>query len=835
MVITQKKQVYGIDEQRDLQAALISREARPLRVRFREGVWQNARIVIVLTALYIGICPWFYVLPNLVEVLSVFLIGFTLYARGLRPKPFFRVPLKDTKKGDEEDAGIIYFGSDPNDGREAWFSDSDLRTHCVVFGTTGSGKTMFLLSMFYQALLIGSGAIYVDGKADNTVWWMAYALARRLGREDDILVINYLTGGLQKGLQTGDDGRAILGRRTNTTNPLADVAPEQARSLIVGLMRESSGEGEMWKGRASAMLGGLLKALCEMRDKELIVLGINEVRSRMTLDSLVDLAWDENLSMDARITIRKYIAELPGLKIKTNSAYQRQDIHGKPVPLTEAESFASQNKPEVNPEDEGGSQALQQHGFLMMQLTEVMADMTDTYAHIFGVPLGEVDFRDVVFNRRILFVMLPALEADPDRLGNLGKMIIAGIRSALAPALGSEVEGSRTRAVEQKPTNAKVPFMLILDEYGYYAVEGFAVVAAQARSLGVSVIFAGQDYPSFKRSSETEASATLANTNVTIAMKLEDAEETFKIIQGRGGQATEARAQTYSRRGARSAVVSDPQAQIERRERIDLRDLVTQAAGEAHLMWGDVIARIKVVYVDPGKLSAQQEAITINQFVMVKPPSRAMQEFYKSEARKEEMEKTGLIRLIESARQGAVASGGPPGERAPNPADTLFEDYARARARGLDFEQSARYAAGIGAARIQADRQKEDRDAKQYNVGSYGDIDDDVSAPPPGYHGSEAAPSVPSVEEDYNQSNRVVDIIATHARSGFGGPVVTAREQIADAGDPDDDSAIDRALDNLVGAFGYPPTSHSHPHTPGVDEVKTTIKGMMAPPQTDAG
>ena len=113
VVITQKKQVYGIDEQRDLQAALISREARPLRVRFREGVWQNARIVIVLTALYIGICPWFYVLPNLVEVLSVFLIGFTLYARGLRPKPFFRVPLKDTKKGDEEDAGIIYFGSDP--------------------------------------------------------------------------------------------------------------------------------------------------------------------------------------------------------------------------------------------------------------------------------------------------------------------------------------------------------------------------------------------------------------------------------------------------------------------------------------------------------------------------------------------------------------------------------------------------------------------------------------------------------------------------------------------------------------------------------------------------
>ena len=339
------------------------------------------------------------------------------------------------------------------------------------------------------------------------------------------------------------------------------------------------------------MLGGLLKALCEMRDKELLVLDINEVRSRMTLDSLIDLAWDENLSMDARVTIRKYIAELPGLKIDTNPSCQRRDVHGKTLPMTEAESFASQKKPEANPQEEGGSQALQQHGFLMMQLTEVMADMTDTYAHIFGVPLGEVDFRDVVFNRRILFVMLPALEADPDRLGNLGKMIIAGIRSALAPALGSEVEGSRLTAVEQKPTNAKVPFMLILDEYGYYAVEGFAVVAAQARSLGVSVFFAGQDYPSFKRSSETEASATLANTNVTICMKLEDAQETFKVIQDRGGSTYEAQAQRFSRRGMRSAMVGDPEAQIQRRERIDLRDLVNQKAGDAHLMWGDVIAR----------------------------------------------------------------------------------------------------------------------------------------------------------------------------------------------------------------------------------------------------
>ena len=38
-----------------------------------------------------------------------------------------------------------------------------------------------------------------------------------------------------------------------------------------------------------------------------------------------------------------------------------------------------------------------------------------------------------------------------------------------------------------RPT-APTPYMCILDEYGYYAVQGFAVVPAQARSL-VSRLF----------------------------------------------------------------------------------------------------------------------------------------------------------------------------------------------------------------------------------------------------------------------------------------------------------------------------------------------------------
>ena len=62
--------------------------------------------------------------------------------------------------------------------------------------------------------------------------------------------------------------------------------------------------------------------------------------------------------------------------------------------------------------------------------------------------------------------------------------------------------------------------MCILDEYGYYAVEGFAVVPAQARSLGFSAIFAGQDLPAFQKASKEEAASIGANYNIKICMKL---------------------------------------------------------------------------------------------------------------------------------------------------------------------------------------------------------------------------------------------------------------------------------------------------------------------------
>src|SRR5262249_11894047 len=83
----------------------------------------------------------------------------------------------------------------------------------------------------------------------------------------------------------------------------------------------------------------------------------------------------------------------------------------------------------------------EQHGFITMQLTRVFSSLADTYGHIIRTNLAEVDLKDVVLNRRILVVLLPALEKSPEELSNLGKIIIASLKAMMAAGLGDEVEG----------------------------------------------------------------------------------------------------------------------------------------------------------------------------------------------------------------------------------------------------------------------------------------------------------------------------------------------------------------------------------------------------------
>tara|TARA_R110002124_G_scaffold177391_2_gene345419 strand:+ start:3803 stop:6199 length:2397 start_codon:yes stop_codon:yes gene_type:complete len=489
--------------------------------------------------------------------------------------------------------GITFFGNDRKTGQELWFSNDDMRTHVLIFGSTGSGKTEFLVSLVYNGLLQGSGFIYIDGKGDNSLFAKIYSMARYVGREDDLLLVNFMTG-----------ARDVIGaqksRLSNTMNPFATGSSSMIAQLVVSLMDSGSGggDGDMWKGRAITFVEALTKALAYMRDEGHILLDANVIRQYFDLQKLETIVIDKKFPIKERVVdmsdapeiilepLYNYVVNLPG--------YQKAKKHKQ------------------------GSEVYEQHGFITMQLSRVFTSLSDTYGHIIRTNLAEVDMHDVILNRRILVVLLPALEKSPAELSNLGKLIVASLKSMMASGLGDAVEGTYQDVIERKPTNAPTPYMCVMDEYGYYAVEGFSVVPAQARSLGFSAIFAGQDLPAFQKASKEEAASIGANTNIKICMKLEDPTDTLEFFVKTAGEAYVTTTGGFQTKPTNltNSYLDTQSAQVEKRNRIELLDLKDQREGEAHIFFKSKIVRASVFYSNP----QMAKVLRLNQFLKVETP-----------------------------------------------------------------------------------------------------------------------------------------------------------------------------------------------------------------------
>jgi intracellular multiplication protein IcmO len=594
----------GLERKHEQDPRQMLRDTRTFGMRV-EDFFKNPPMVAMTIA---GMAAAGFIIPSFADILL--LIGITFFVIALTRVTSlpFKLPMsahvKDhndpipgtTKPG--KSAGIYFIGNELQTNAELWFSNPDMRTHMLIFGSTGSGKTVALTSIAYNALLQGSGFIYVDGKGDNTLYATIYGMVRSMGREDDLLLVNFMTG-----------ARDIIGpqklRLSNTMNPFCQGSSSMLSQLCVSLMDsgKGGGDGDMWKGRAISFVEALMKVMVAMRDSGQLLLDANTIRNYFGLERLEAMVVDKVLIRDKGEPV---------------------SLEGLPEVILEPITNYVYNLPGYNKERKGKqvSQVLEQHGFITMQLTRMFSSLADTYGHIIRTNLAEVDFKDIVLNRRILVVLLPALEKSPDELANLGKIIIASLKAMMAAGLGDEVEGEYHDLINRKPTNAPTPFLCILDEYGYYAVQGFAVVPAQARSLGFSVVFAGQDLPAFQKASKEEAASIGANTNIKICMKMEDPMETWEFFSKTAGEAyvTQVSGFQSDTRGVMNNYMDNRSAQVVKQARIDLMDLKDQREGEAHVFFKSTIIRASMFYADPPKCKVMR----LNQFLKVEQPDGAV-------------------------------------------------------------------------------------------------------------------------------------------------------------------------------------------------------------------
>lgn len=542
--------------------------------------------------------------PFLMDFLLFFMSVYVLFVvgAGSKNKLLFSTPMssgtlnrKDGKYYDKNGKkldGFLFLGNDyESNNSEIWFSDDATRRHMLLFGTTGAGKTEALLSICYGTLLACSGFIYTDGKGTFELFFKIYVICRTLAQEDNLLMMSFLTGSEDLRFPT-------TFKISNTCNPFANANQDAATQLLVSLMAEG-GSDPMWKERASTLMEAVMGVLTYRRDYFRILISVEKIADMLILRNMfnnykasLNVAEDDfnnpnYLPKDIQLALRTYLTSLPGFDEK------KETIEEQPPVIME------------------------QHGYLFMQFSKLLGSLATMYGYIFNTQLSEIDFWDVVVSRRVLVVLLPALAKSKNELSMLGKITIACIKQMMTSGLGNKSEGHTKDILEVIPTKSNTPFVTILDEYGYYAVQGSSVMPAQARGLGFFMIFAGQDFSAFAASSKEEAESIVSNCKIQICMALQDEKHTYDIFTKKGGQVDVAVSSGKEFKDD-GKIRNRNDISYERRDLISFDDLTAQNQGEMHLLFEGKLSRGRFYYLG---IEPKNQVIRLNHFLRVNPPT----------------------------------------------------------------------------------------------------------------------------------------------------------------------------------------------------------------------
>ena len=566
----------------------ILRDSRPTMQRVSDALQKKeyAMAIFVTSAIMLWKSTWALAFGDVIMLANaLYFWWLATRERGLSFKLPMEAKFKDPnnmgpgKSGQAE--GILYLGNTES-GDEMWFTNSDARTHILYLGTTGSGKTEGLKSMVTNAISWGSGFVYVDGKADTDLWSSLSSLVRRFGRDDDLLVLNYMTG--------NSDATAP----SNTMNPFSSGSAGYLTNMLVELMPDSEGDNAMWKERAVSLCSAIMPILTYKRDTQDVPLSVRTIRDALSLNAVVKLQRDDTVPEIIREGVKGYLETLPGFV-----------------------AAAFDDNGEIKPDGGDTTTASQQHGYLAMQFTRALQSLGDDYGYIFDTQAADVDMLDVVLNRRILVVLIPALEKSGDEIANLGKIVAATMKGMMGSTLGSTVEGTSDTVIENKPTHSATPFMTVFDEVGYYTAAGMAVMAAQARSLGFSLVFSGQDLPAMKKRVREEANSITANCNIKIFGKLEDPTETKEFFEKSIGDEIVAEVSSLKTSGGAMKTYFDTKdAGIQNRAVMSYDELRTFKEGMAAVSFGGPTFKANMFYSNPG----HAKAMRVTRFMALAPP-----------------------------------------------------------------------------------------------------------------------------------------------------------------------------------------------------------------------
>lgn len=624
MAERQRKRFSGVSRKQRVKMATRRDDVRSFRQRLSDLTSTDTGTV----ALFGGLAAvslffsWAPFVPEIIFFISLGLL-FTFYrfSKKLWDLPFrvpeflirrrkTQFPARDASTG-KEGEGNLYLGMDEESGEEVWANTGDTNKHVLMIGTTGSGKTENIMGHVFGMLALGSGTMVVDGKASVNTFDSVYKISRLLGRDTDLLTMDYLTGGKDMiGPQTD--------RRSHTYNALSFGGSAQKSEMFISLLSDS---GDIWSDRAVSFVEAVMPALSYLSDQGMLLLNPDLLSHFVVLENLenlvhfgvfrdlhgniIDLKQPEYAAQWEELRRRlkgafTYFETLPGGAMAKPVAPWPPS--GMPNSQYEAwlEGWYERNKAEVkrpedgkNVKDDNARQKLnEQHGYVVMQFTRALNNLSNNYGYIYGAEIGEISFQDVVLNRRTMVVLLPALERSETNLEQLGRLTVIALKTVLGGLLNTRAEGSRREIIDGNPSNSRIPFGAILDEVGYYMVKGLSVIPAQARSLGVAMYFGTQSIPDLMKKSPEEGKSILDNTALKFFGRLTSDQEsdTARTAINMGGKAHVQVADDVefeqNMMGTGGRLKLGDRSSLQEQYQISYDDLANQENGEFHLIVG---------------------------------------------------------------------------------------------------------------------------------------------------------------------------------------------------------------------------------------------------------
>ena len=532
-------------------------------------------------------------LPEIAAPVPLSLYFLSRYFKKKADEKRQKVPFKVKEKKSRDSECIFYYKGrwvspfiklgTTEDGQEVLIPFRDLTRHVLLLGTTGAGKTTTIRKLLHSVMMFGGGATFVDGKADVTDTYEVFCrIVEECDRRDDFFTINFLNP-----------------LQSNTINPLLYGDSEFLTELIAVFLTSSG----FWAQKGLALMRGLMAVHVWMRDHD-------ENGNYKPLCRPFTF-WDikKYLNLDALIDLAKQVKE---------GKIPARDETGMPIGDRLIGFLADQGPWEelLKPADKidymAVEQVIKQTGFAIQQWTAALDLLGGAFAPIFCTKNPDIDMRDVIQNGRILYVLLPSLGKSETTLQQLGKLILGIIKTSLDEMLGKETVGL-AEDVETKTRRVRppLPHICILDEYGSYAVEGFSTVLAQARSLNYAVVISAQELGRMMKDKlKAEGEALIANTNIKLIMKIEDANTAQTIVQ-RAGKEWRFTPSALKRESVPGFGYMRAEGwQVQERDRLRPNDLTKLKPGELYLIYEDNVIKMRVPY-EKGK--------PIKEFSVLKP------------------------------------------------------------------------------------------------------------------------------------------------------------------------------------------------------------------------